>query len=134
MHEFGPCIAYIQKKNRSFSLPYEPLESPQAPSWSGIDHGGHWKLLMYGIRRFFSPVLVSGTYNATQADALSVYITNDQPYTVKGARSEIHAKRVTSCKVHPPLPCSPGMKVCHLCLSLCAEGKRRGSKEVGICS
>ena len=40
---------------------------------------------MYGIRRFFSPVLVSGTYNATQAAALSVYITNDLPWTVKGA-------------------------------------------------
>jgi len=60
------------------------VTNSQGPSWSGIDHGGHWKLLMYGIRRFFSPVLVSGTYNATQADALSVYITNDQPWVVKG--------------------------------------------------
>ena len=39
---------------------------------------------MYGVRKFFSPVLVSGVYNATQADALSVYITNDQPFTVRG--------------------------------------------------
>lgn len=39
---------------------------------------------MYGVRKFFSPVLVSGVYNATQADALSVYITNDQPFAVQG--------------------------------------------------
>ena len=59
----------------------------QGPSWSGRDYGGHWKLLMYAVRRFFSPVLVSGVYNATQADALSVYITNDQPWSVEG---EVH--------------------------------------------
>ena len=39
---------------------------------------------MYGVKKFFSPVLISGTYNETQADALSVYITNDQPYKVTG--------------------------------------------------
>lgn len=42
---------------------------------------------MYGVRKFFSPVLVSGVYNSTQADALSVYITNDQPWAVKGNTS-----------------------------------------------
>ena len=62
----------------------------QGPSWSGIDYGGHWKLLMYGVRRYFSPVLVSGTYNISQADALSVYVTNDQPWRVSGASPACH--------------------------------------------
>lgn len=56
----------------------------QGPSWSGIDYGGHWRLLMYSVKRLFTPVAVSGTYNATQADALSVYVTNDQPWDVSG--------------------------------------------------
>lgn len=59
----------------------------QGPSWSGIDFGGHWRLLMYNVRKLFSPVAVSGTYNITQADALSVYVTNDQPWSVMGESS-----------------------------------------------
>ena len=81
-----PCLAKIilpkpEHVNERFKF---TIILRQGPSWSGRDYGGHWKLLMYSVRRFFSPVFVSGVYNATQADGLSVYITNDQPWTVEG--------------------------------------------------
>jgi beta-mannosidase len=30
-------------------------------SWTSIDYGGHWRLLHYAVKRFFAPVLASGT-------------------------------------------------------------------------
>lgn len=89
----APLILCIQ-------YPFSLTDCLQGPSWSGIDHGGHWKLLMYGIRRFFSPVLVSGTYNASQADALSVYITNDQPWAVKGENTSTSTSSLRSLQQH----------------------------------
>ena len=69
---------------RGVADPGNSMHLMQGPSWSGVDYGGHWKLLMYAARKFYNPVLISGTYDATLADAVSVYITNDQPWTVSG--------------------------------------------------
>lgn len=44
---------------------------------------------MYNLRKLFNPVAVSGTYNSSQADALSVYVTNDQPWSVTGEQGRL---------------------------------------------
>lgn len=44
-------------------------------SWSSIDHFGRWKALHYMAKRFFSPVLVSGTEKNGE---VRVYGSNDQ--------------------------------------------------------
>ncbi|CAK0764706.1 hypothetical protein CVIRNUC_003185 [Coccomyxa viridis] len=48
----------------------------QAPSWSSTDYGGHWKLLHYAAKRFFSPLLISADYNKV-SNIVSVYLTSD---------------------------------------------------------
>lgn len=51
-------------------------------SWSSLDQGGHWKLLHYGVKRFFAPLLVSGAVTpagtvAPGAERLDAYVTSD---------------------------------------------------------
>uniref|UniRef100_A0A2A4JXF5 beta-mannosidase n=1 Tax=Heliothis virescens TaxID=7102 RepID=A0A2A4JXF5_HELVI len=48
----------------------------QAPSWSGIEYGGKWKMLHYFAKSFFAPVLVSPRLYAT--DEIDVYLINDR--------------------------------------------------------
>ena len=43
-------------------------------SWSSIDYSGTWKLLHYAAKRFYAPVLLSGTLKDGR---LEVWITND---------------------------------------------------------
>lgn len=51
-------------------------------SWSSLDQGGHWKLLHYGVKRFFAPLLVSGAVTpagtvAPGAERVDAYVTSD---------------------------------------------------------
>ena len=55
----------------------------QAPSWSSTDYGGHWKLLHYAARRFFSPLLISADYNKV-SNIVSVYLTSDINQALRG--------------------------------------------------
>lgn len=48
----------------------------QAPSWSGIEYGGKWKLLHYFAKSFFAPVLVSPRRLVT--GDIDVYLINDR--------------------------------------------------------
>ena len=56
----------------------------QAPSWSSTDYGGHWKLLHYAAKRFFSPLLISADYNKV-SNIVSVYLTSDINQALRGA-------------------------------------------------
>ena len=56
----------------------------QAPSWSSTDYGGHWKLLHYAAKRFFSPLLISADYNKV-SNIVSVYLTSDINQALSGA-------------------------------------------------
>ncbi|XP_075983148.1 beta-mannosidase [Anticarsia gemmatalis] len=48
----------------------------QAPTWSGIEYGGRWKMLHYYAKNFFSPVLVSPMFKLT--GDVDVYLINDR--------------------------------------------------------
>ncbi|XP_021186388.3 beta-mannosidase [Helicoverpa armigera] len=48
----------------------------QAPSWSGIEYGGKWKMLHYFAKSFFAPVLVSP--RLCSGDDIEVYLINDR--------------------------------------------------------
>ncbi|XP_064073932.1 beta-mannosidase [Vanessa tameamea] len=48
----------------------------QAPSWSGIEYGGKWKMLHYFAKSFFAPVLVSPRLTLTEN--VDVYLINDR--------------------------------------------------------
>ena len=41
-----------------------------------MDYGGHWKLLHYAAKRFFSPLLVSAEYS-TRTHVVDIYLTSD---------------------------------------------------------
>ena len=70
-----------------FLLPTDKLRgcaASQAPSWSSTDYGGHWKLLHYAAKRFFSPLLISADYNKV-SNIVSVYLTSDINQALRGA-------------------------------------------------
>jgi beta-mannosidase len=46
-------------------------------SWSSVDYFGRWKALHYMARRFYAPLLVSGTVDAA-AGAVDLYLTSDR--------------------------------------------------------
>ncbi|XP_023934715.1 beta-mannosidase [Bicyclus anynana] len=48
----------------------------QAPSWSGIEFGGKWKMLHYFAKSFFAPVLVSP--RLTKTGDVDIYLINDR--------------------------------------------------------
>lgn len=69
-----------------FSMPADNAQhavTTQFPSWSGINHGGRWKLLHYSARRFFAPVLTSGVFRR-DTGTLEVHVTNDRPTDFNG--------------------------------------------------
>ena len=51
-------------------------------SWSSLDFGGNWKLLHYSVKRFFAPVLCSGSADAW----VNAYVTSDVPTPVAGEK------------------------------------------------
>ncbi|KAK9835150.1 hypothetical protein WJX81_001501 [Elliptochloris bilobata] len=55
----------------------------QGVSWSSVNYGGKWKLLMYAAKNFFNPLLVSAEYLNATATA-TAYITSDVPAPITG--------------------------------------------------
>ncbi|CAH0550626.1 unnamed protein product [Brassicogethes aeneus] len=47
-----------------------------APTWSGIDYLGKWKMLQYYTMDFFAPVIVTGSVDA--ARNLNIYVVSDK--------------------------------------------------------
>ncbi|KAL8826486.1 MAG: hypothetical protein Q9191_003774 [Dirinaria sp. TL-2023a] len=63
--------------NRQLGSLYWQLEDIwQAPTWAGIEYDGRWKVLHYGAKDIYEPVIISPFYNITTGD-LSVYVTSD---------------------------------------------------------
>ena len=52
-------------------------------SWSSVDYYGRWKALQFLARRFYAPVLVSGTTDATTGRA-GLWLTSDLRQPVSG--------------------------------------------------
>ncbi|XP_074036619.1 beta-mannosidase [Leptinotarsa decemlineata] len=46
-----------------------------APSWSGIEHTGKWKMLQYYTQDFFAPIIITGHLNLERT--LEIYIVSD---------------------------------------------------------
>lgn len=61
-------------------------------SWSSLDFGGNWKLLHYSVKRFFAPVLASGSADAW----VNAYVTSDVPTPVAGERGR-ERERMLGC-------------------------------------
>ena len=67
----------------------------QGVSWSSVNYGGKWKLLMYAAKNFFNPLLLSAEYLNATATA-TAYITSDVPAQLTGkshAPYYIHARK-----------------------------------------
>lgn len=63
--------------NRQLGSLYWQLEDIwQAPTWAGIEYDGRWKVLHYGAKDIYEPVIISPFYNITTGD-LSIYVTSD---------------------------------------------------------
>ena len=55
----------------------------QGASWSGLDFGGHWRLLHYSLKRIFAPVLVSA-YLDREDSSVHVWVVSDMNRPVTG--------------------------------------------------
>ncbi len=55
----------------------------QGASWSGLDFGGHWRLLHYSLKRIFAPVLVSAYWDREDS-SVSVWVVSDLNKPVTG--------------------------------------------------
>jgi len=63
--------------NRQLGSLYWQLEDIWvAPTWAGIEKSGRWKMLHYGAKDVYEPVIISPFYNTTTGD-LEVYVTSD---------------------------------------------------------
>ncbi|KAF5274136.1 hypothetical protein FQR65_LT04534 [Abscondita terminalis] len=51
-----------------------------APTWSGIDFKGNWKMMQYFSKHFFAPVIVTG--DVTSTGILNLYSVSDLPYPI----------------------------------------------------
>ncbi|CAG9136855.1 unnamed protein product [Plutella xylostella] len=66
----------------------------QAPSWSGIEYGGKWKMLHYFAKSFFAPVLVSPRLHLT--GKVDVYLLNDRLVPLLGGQLLVEVFNWTS--------------------------------------
>lgn len=64
----------------------KPLSELQGPSWSSVDYGGHYRLLHYTAKKFFSPLLVSADYDRN-TNIASVFLTSDVNQPLAGTLS-----------------------------------------------
>ena len=55
----------------------------QGASWSGLDFGGHWRLLHYSLKRIFAPVLVSAYWDRGDS-SVHVWVVSDLNHPITG--------------------------------------------------
>ena len=67
-------------------------------SWSSVNYGGKWKVLMYAAKNFFNPLLLSAEYLNATATA-TAFITSDVPAPIGGACSSLHLRKPCSAEV-----------------------------------
>ncbi len=81
-------------------------------SWSSIDYYGRWKALHYAAKRFYAPLLVSGTYEA-KSGTVSIYAINDMKEEMK-VRANWSLYRLNGSKIFSGsrrVPLQPGTSV-----------------------
>ena len=85
----------------------------QGASWSGLDFGGHWRLLHYSLKRIFAPVLVSAYWDGGDS-SVHVWVVSDLNHPVTG---ELHPRLhhfVLLCGARGQLsPCLCGQQLEH---------------------
>ncbi|XP_056629755.1 beta-mannosidase-like [Diorhabda sublineata] len=59
-----------------------------APTWSGIDFTGKWKMLQYFVQEFFYPIIITGHIDSQRN--LDVYVVLDSIYTI-GEQNDLTA-------------------------------------------
>ncbi|TPX41019.1 hypothetical protein SeLEV6574_g06287 [Synchytrium endobioticum] len=78
----------------------------QAPTWSGIEFNGRWKMLHYYSKKFFAPILVS-SYEVSKGGAYEVHISNDTCDDIEGELTiELHSFETAMSHVVKELPVS----------------------------
>lgn len=77
----------------------------QGVSWSSVNYGGKWKLLMYAAKNFFNPLLVSAEYLNATATA-TAFITSDVPAPIGGARGSPQLKEALPVHTLNGRPCA----------------------------
>ena len=86
----------------------------QGVSWSSVNYGGKWKLLMYAAKNFFNPLLVSAEYLNATATA-TAFITSDVPAPIGGARGSLVLEKYQPSRTMkgPPMQTGPLWKVAY---------------------
>ncbi|KAG5896412.1 hypothetical protein JTB14_022495 [Gonioctena quinquepunctata] len=61
-----------------------------APTWSGIEHTGKWKMLQYFVQDFFAPIIITGHLNVERT--LEIYVVSDllSPTTAVTASIQVY--------------------------------------------
>ncbi|KAJ8925684.1 hypothetical protein NQ315_009531 [Exocentrus adspersus] len=65
-----------------------------APTWSGIDYTGKWKMLQYYTEEFFAPLIITGHINAERT--LETYVVSDLLSPIENATASIQVYNWTS--------------------------------------
>ena len=91
----------------------------QGVSWSSVNYGGKWKLLMYAAKNFFNPLLLSAEYLNATATA-TAFITSDVPAQLTGkspAPVYAHVRKrlgIVNCVASRLFYSGPRSKFCRL--------------------
>lgn len=49
----------------------------QGPTWAGIEYDGRWKVLHYGAKDIYEPVIVAPYVNVSVSNDIDIYVTSD---------------------------------------------------------
>lgn len=81
---YGMCIAidaHRSARDRNMGTLYWQLnDSWPVVSWSSIDYFGRWKALHYGLKKYYTPVLIG--MDTINSGKNAVWVVNDLPETV----------------------------------------------------
>lgn len=77
---YRSCRSSLQENGEGYTmgaLYWQLNDVWVAPSWSGIDYLGRWKMLQYYATEFFAPVIVMGRLKVDRS--LEIYLVSDLP-------------------------------------------------------
>ena len=93
-------------------------------SWSSVDYFGRWKALQYRARHFYSPILVSGDFNATN-NALALWLTSDKLQPMAGKLnwrvSDLAGKELRAGQQSVSVGAQTSLQVGELALADCVQ-------------
>ena len=93
--------------NSSGAIIWQYNDTWPTASWAAVDYFGRWKALHYATRRFFAPVLVSGTTDTVTGEA-PLYVTSDllQPLaaTINWSLTDLAGQRLDQGSLPVALP------------------------------